>query len=50
LDTSELDEQSEKTVKRMPKGAGIMNVDVEGVFQSKGMKGREKELETSKGT
>jgi hypothetical protein len=34
LDTSALDEQSEKTLKHMPKGAGIVNVDVEGVFQS----------------
>ncbi|MBV9074868.1 MAG: hypothetical protein JOZ10_14670 [Acidobacteria bacterium] len=70
LDTSELDERSEKTIKHTPKDAAIVNVDVEGVFQagsfghmggyeyqlrahtisnpeviSKGMKGREKELE-----
>jgi hypothetical protein len=71
LDTSELDEQSEKTLKHTPKGAGIVNVDVAGEFQaggsfghmngykyqlkahtiaspaviSKGMKGREEELE-----
>jgi len=36
LDTSELDEQSEKTVKHTPKGAGIVNVDVEGVFEAGG--------------
>ena len=36
LDTSELDEQSEKTVQHTAKGAGIVNVDVEGVFQAGG--------------
>jgi hypothetical protein len=36
LDTSELDEPSEKTVKHTPKYAGIVNMDVEGVFQSDG--------------
>ena len=36
LDTSGLDEQSEKTVKHTPKYAAIVNVDVEGVFQSGG--------------
>jgi hypothetical protein len=36
LDTSALDEQSEKTLKHTPKGAGIVNVDVEGVFQTGG--------------
>lgn len=35
LDTSELDEQSEKTVRHTP-NAGIVNVDVEGVFQAGG--------------
>jgi hypothetical protein len=34
LDTSALDEQSEKTLKHIPKGAAIVNVDVEGVFQT----------------
>ena len=28
LDTSELDEQSKKTLKHTPKGAGIVNVDM----------------------
>ena len=36
LDTSELDEQSEKTIKHTPKDAGIVNIDVEGVFQAGG--------------
>ena len=36
LDTSALDEQSEKTLKHLPKGASIVNVDVEGVFQTSG--------------
>jgi hypothetical protein len=36
LNTSELDEQSEKTVKHAPKYAGIVNIDVEGVFQADG--------------
>ena len=34
LDSSALDEQSEKVLKHMPKGGGIVNVDVEGVFQT----------------
>jgi hypothetical protein len=34
LDTSDLDEQSEKTVKHTPKDAAIVNVDVEGLFQA----------------
>lgn len=34
LNTSTLDEQSEKMLKHTPKGAGIVNVDVEGVFQA----------------
>ena len=36
LDTSELDEQSEKTLKHTPKGTGIVNIDVEGAFQTGG--------------
>jgi hypothetical protein len=36
LETAELDETSEKALKRTPKGAAILNVDVEGVFQSGG--------------
>jgi hypothetical protein len=36
LDTSELDEQSEKTLKQTPKDAGIVNIDVEGIFQTGG--------------
>ena len=36
LDTSELDEQSGKRIKHIPKDAGIVNVDVEGVFQPGG--------------
>ena len=34
LDTSTLDERSEKMLKQTPKGAGVVNVDVEGVFQT----------------
>jgi hypothetical protein len=34
LDTSDLDDQSEKILKHTPKGAGIVNVDVEGVFET----------------
>jgi hypothetical protein len=70
LETSEVSEKSEKILQRAPKDAGIVNVDVEGLFQtggfghlngykyqlkahtianlvviSKGMRGREKELE-----
>jgi len=40
LDTSELDEQSERTAKHTPKGAAIVNVDVEGIFQAGGGFGR----------
>jgi hypothetical protein len=36
LDTSELDEQSEKALRHTPKGAAIVNVDIEGIFQSGG--------------
>jgi hypothetical protein len=36
LDTSELDERSEKTVKHTPKYSGIVNIDVEGIFQAGG--------------
>jgi hypothetical protein len=36
LDTSDLDEQSEKIIKHIPKGAAIVNIDVEGVFQADG--------------
>ena len=39
LNTSDLDEQSEKTLKHTPKGAGIVNVDVEGIFQTGGRYG-----------
>jgi len=35
-DTSNIDEQSEKAIKHMPKYAGIVNVDVEGVFRAGG--------------
>ncbi len=35
LDTSEVDEKSEKTLKHTP-GAGILNIEVEGVFQAGG--------------
>jgi hypothetical protein len=34
LDTSDLDEQSQKAIKHIPKGAGIVNIDVEGVFRA----------------
>ncbi len=36
LDTSQIDEQSEKALKHTPKGAAIVNMDVEGVFQTGG--------------
>jgi hypothetical protein len=36
LDTSELDERSEKMVKHAPKYSGIVNIDVEGIFQAGG--------------
>src|SRR5262249_27113173 len=36
LDTSKLDEQSERTVKHTPKDAAIVNVDVEGIFEAGG--------------
>src|SRR5215467_2909876 len=36
LDTSELDEHSERTVNHMPRNAAIVNVDVEGIFQAGG--------------
>ena len=41
LDTSELDEKSEKTLRHKPKGAGNVNVDVEGVFQAGGTFGHQ---------
>ena len=41
LNTSELDEQSEKTVKHTPKYAAMVNVDVEGVFQAGGSFGHQ---------
>lgn len=36
LDTSELDEQSERAVKHTPKDAALVNVDVEGIFEAGG--------------
>ena len=36
LETSELDEKSEKTIRHIPKGDAIVNVDVEGVFEAGG--------------
>ena len=36
FDSSELDEQYEKVLKHIPKNAGIVNVDVEGIFHAGG--------------
>ena len=42
LDTSGLDERSERTAKHTPKAAAIVNIDVEGIFQSGGGFGHER--------
>jgi hypothetical protein len=34
LETEQLDEESKKAIKHMPKWTGIVNVDVEGVFET----------------
>ena len=36
LDTSDLDEPSQKAIRHVPKGAGMVNIDAEGVFQAGG--------------